>query len=107
MALKPVSPKSSGRSPLQRPAVSPFAPAYVKKTKSNGGLWIFLLLAVAGGAFYYVYTHQQQAPVAAKPKVIVTGNPEWANAKSKPDSSAEDTPNRPKKTALGTVGAPE
>lgn len=107
MALKPVTPKSHGRSPLQRPAVSPFAPAYTKKTKSNSGLWIFLLLVVAGGAFCYVYTHRQQAPVAAKPKVIISGNPEWANGNADSGSEAAENGSRPKKTALGTVGSAE
>ncbi len=104
MALKPITPKSRGRSPLQRPVAVPFAPAYVKKTKSSGGFWIFLLLAAMGGAFYYVYTHQAQPQAPAAPKVIVIGNPEHATKGT--DKNATEAP-KPKKTALGTVGTPE
>lgn len=102
MALKPVKPRNISRSPLHRPVGgAPFAPAYVQKTKSNSGLWIFLLMVLAGGAFYYVYTHQETPVVDNTPNVIVVGNPEDA-------ADSQDTQQqRPKKTAMGSVGAPE
>lgn len=106
MALKPVKPRNISRSPLQRPVGGvPFAPAYVQKTKSNSGLWIFLLLVLAGGAFYYVYTHQETPVVDNTPRVIVVGNPEDAARQS--TDSQETQQQRPKKTAMGSVGAPE
>ena len=99
MALKPVKP---GRSPMRRPVGgSPFVPAYVQKTKSNSGLWIFLLLVLAGGAFWYVYTHQETPVVNKAPKVIVVGNPEDAQ------QSSDIRQKQPKKTAMGTVGTPD
>lgn len=104
MALKPVTSKKRAASPLQRPVVSPFASAYTKETKSYAGFWIVLLLAVAGGGFYYAYNHREQAPVKAKPKVIVSGNPQWAEGAAAGDVSPSAGR---KKTALGTVGAAE
>lgn len=102
MALKPVKPRNISRSPLQRPVGGvPFAPAYVQKAKSNSGLWIFLLLVLAGGAFYYVYTHRETPVADNTPRVIVVGNPEDA-------ADSQDTQQqRPKKTAMGSVGARE
>lgn len=108
MALKPVTPNSPGRrgassrAPLQYGYGSGLAPAYVKKTKSNAGLWIFLLLAACGGVFYYVYTHQEKPEVKA-PKVIVVGNPE---ARQSGNATETETP-KAAKTALGTVGTAE
>ena len=100
MALKPVKPGTVSRSPMRRTGASPFVPAYVQKTKSNSGLWIFLLLVLAGGAFWYVYTHQETPVVDKKPKVIVTGTPNAAT-----NGQSDNNQNSPKKTALGTVGA--
>ena len=98
MALKPVKPGSVNR--MRRPVGgSPFVPAYVQKTKSNSGLWIFLLLVLAGGAFWYVYTHQETPVVDNTRKVIVIGDP---NAPAK--DGADNNQNAPKKTAMGTVG---
>ena len=105
MALNPVKPRNISRSPLQRPVGgAPFAPAYVQKTKSNSGLWIFLLLVLAGGAFYYVYTHQETPVADNTPKVIVVGNPDDA---ARQNSDDQGNLQRPKKTAMGTVGARE
>ncbi len=114
MALKPVTPKSRGRSPLQRPVGSPFVPAYVKETKSHSGLVVFLLLALAGGAFWYVYSNYEEPVVDNKPKVIVVGKPTAPEKKpgatamgTAAPAAAPEEPESPRKTALGTVGAPE
>ena len=102
MALKPVKPGTESRTSMRRPVgASPFVPAYVPQNKSNRGLWIFLLLVLAGGAFWYVYTHQETPVVDKKTKVIVVGNPEGAQ------QSSDDRQKQPKKTAMGTVGTPD
>lgn len=101
MALKPVSPNSPARrgaarrAPLQYGYGSGLTPAYVKKTKSHAGLWVFLLLAAAGGAFYYIYTHQNKPEVKA-PRVIVVGE-------APSEAAQQNKQERPKQTALGTV----